>query len=274
MPSVVAFSNGVITLGKAAEQLMDKEPRNVTREFKRLMGQSFHTVEKELFPRLSSITEMGNDGIGILLDGQTSSPEDLSSFILDRINNIARELQVVPNFPDTIISVPAYFTDRQKDATIVAGKRAELNVIGVLEDPIAVAITFFDSFPQLNVAGNIFLVFDLGGSTFDITLVGAGGDSHTVIDFDGDVNLGGSDFDELLLQFCLDSATTQFGDEIRNNLQFVSSLRIQVQKAKLLFSTNQKFRINLQLENCVFKNFFLVKNSSICVMRNSTVVWT
>ncbi|KAL0229606.1 hypothetical protein GEMRC1_013139 [Eukaryota sp. GEM-RC1] len=92
----------------------------------------------------------------------------------------------------------------------------------------------------------MFLVFDLGGGTFEITLVKAGTASHAVIDADHDANLDGSDFDELLLQYCLDSAAQRFGEEIRNNVQFVSSLRVKCECAKKELSSETRFRVQIQ----------------------------
>ncbi|KAL0229618.1 hypothetical protein GEMRC1_013151 [Eukaryota sp. GEM-RC1] len=210
-------------------------PEEVAREFKRLMGRPFSQNDTSLFKRFPYPIQEDNTNGGVIavLDGQFFSPQVLSSIILDRIKIRAEELRdLMKGAYDTVITVPAYFNDSQKNATEQAGILAGLNVVRILEEPIAAAMAYFHSFPELGTVSNIFLVFDLGGGTFDISLIKAGNDLHTVIDTDGDADLGGSDFDELLVEFCLETAVRQFGKQIRNNNQFKTRLRIKCEICK------------------------------------------
>ncbi|KAL0229521.1 hypothetical protein GEMRC1_014138 [Eukaryota sp. GEM-RC1] len=231
IPSLVGYSDGMMYICHSAEFLQEEDHRGVAREFKRLMGRSYSIDDaqmyREKFPYHIEKSAAG-DGCCVVLNGKHFTPQELSSFILKRIKDRA-ECITMTEIDDAVITVPAYFT------SIIAG----LKFVRVLEEPVAAAIAYLHDNPELNKEGNIFLVFDLGGGSFDISLIRMKENTHTVLATDGDTELCGTDFDELLFQYCLDEAEEQFGPEILHNGHFISTLRCKCEKAKVMLDSEE-----------------------------------
>ncbi|KAL0216485.1 hypothetical protein P9112_008669 [Eukaryota sp. TZLM1-RC] len=254
LPSMVALCDGIVAVGEPALAIQEDDPHLVAREFKRLMGRSFsHPSVQEVLKRFNYTikpSEKG-DSCSILLENRTFTPQELSSFVLRRLKELAEDLRAV-QYNEAVITVPAYFNDAQKDATKQAGEIAGLKVLRVLEEPIAAALAYRQANPDLDLEGKIILVFDLGGGTFDITLVKVNKQSLEVIDTDGDAMLGGSDFDELLFEYCLNAADQKYPDHnLRKNSLFKSRLRSRSEQAKKRLSTEENARISLKVARSV-----------------------
>ncbi|KAL0251257.1 hypothetical protein GEMRC1_000470 [Eukaryota sp. GEM-RC1] len=211
MPSAVACTERGLICGAPALTIIDDLPRRaptVAREFKRLIGRPFPEIDLNDFRSFPFTVQQDpySELAVVNLNNELFTPQSLSAEILKRIKTYAQnQFGLDPGQIDTVVTVPAYFNDSQKLATRqAAGDLAGLNVIRVLEEPIAAALAYFHANPDIDIIGKLFLVFDLGGGTFDITIIKAGEQqSHVVIDTDGDANLGGSNFDDLLYQDCL-----------------------------------------------------------------------
>ncbi|KAL0251461.1 hypothetical protein GEMRC1_000674 [Eukaryota sp. GEM-RC1] len=255
MPSVVAYTVNGISCGSPALTIIDHFPEYapaVARDFKRLMGRPFSEIDFTQFRSFPFKIEPDpySDVAAVNLNGQLFTPQILSAEVLKEIKTYAQNQFDLDNEQiDTVITVPAYFNESQKLATRQAGDLAGLNVIRVLEEPMAVTLAYFHANPDLDIVGKLFLVFDLGGGTFDITIIKAGEQqSHVVIDTDGDSNLGGSNFDDLLYQDCLMTAIDQFGPNIRNNIYFTTGLRKQCVLGKEHLSFQESVAIDLKVD--------------------------
>ncbi|KAL0251304.1 hypothetical protein GEMRC1_000517 [Eukaryota sp. GEM-RC1] len=254
MPSAVACTERGLICGSPALTLIDDDPRQaptVAREFKRLIGRPFSEIDLNDFRSFPfTVQKDPSSELAVVnLNNELFTAHTLSAEILKRIKTYAQnQFGLDPDQIDTVVTVPAYFNDSQKLASRRAGILAGLNVIRVLEKPIAAALAFFHANPDLDVVGKLFLVFDLGGSTFDITIIKADEQqSHVVIDTDGDANLGGSNFDDLLYQDCVMKAVDQFGPNIRNNIYLTTALRKKCVLGKEQLSFQESVDIDLKV---------------------------
>ncbi len=186
-PSVVLFkSNNEIKTGKAAKSEAGNEPENVAKEFKR---------------------EMENTDYNFSANGKSFSAPELSSFILKKL---VKDASKVESINDVVISVPAYFKELQRDATIEAGKLAGLNVLNIINEPTAAALYYAT---VDNVNGKC-LVYDLGGGTFDVTIIDINGQNSDVITSVGDARLGGIDFDKAMLEIFKEKYSKETGGSL------------------------------------------------------------
>ncbi len=174
MPSVVMVVENNINIGKIAKYEAPSEPDNVAKEFKR---------------------ELENENFSFKIDGKSFSASELSSFILKKlVKDACKELGKISN---VVISVPAYFKEVQREATMEAGRLAGLNVLAIINEPTAAALYYATTVNNVN--GKC-LVYDLGGGTFDVTIIDIKGQNSDVITSVGNSRLGGVDFDKAMLE--------------------------------------------------------------------------
>jgi molecular chaperone DnaK len=242
-PSVVAFTeNGERLVGQIAKRQSITNPENTVFGVKRLIGRKFSSKEiqydKKVLPY--RIDQASNGDAHISIRGKQFSPAEISSFILAFIKKYAEDY-LGETVTDAVITVPAYFDDSQRQATKDAGKIAGLNVLRIINEPTAAALAYgMDKKREEKIA-----VFDLGGGTFDISVLEIGEGVFEVKATNGDTHLGGDDFDMRLISYLADEFKKDQGIDLRNDKMALQRLKEAAEKAKIELSTSMETDINL-----------------------------
>jgi molecular chaperone DnaK len=234
-PSVVHFeSKNSIIVGQIAKDEIELSPNDVVSFVKREIGKGKDEVRKE---------ENYGDPKPYDFFGKRYSPEEISSIILKKLKEDAEKCFQGKQIIDAVITVPAYFNDFERNATIEAGKLAGLNVLQVINEPTAAALSYgIKSFQNQKV-----LVFDLGGGTFDVTIIDMINGEFKVIATDGDHRLGGKDWDDKIIEYVAEEFINQFGEDPRDDIEAMAALRIISEKVKKSLSERNSTKINLRL---------------------------
>jgi molecular chaperone DnaK len=242
-PSIVAISSsGERLVGQIAKRQAITNPENTVFAVKRLIGRKFSSKEvqsdKQILPY--KIEQAENGDVRINLQGKLHSPAEISSFILADIKHTAEEY-LGEKVTDAVITVPAYFDDNQRQATKDAGKIAGLNVLRIINEPTAAALAYgLDKKKEEKIA-----VFDLGGGTFDISILEIGEGVFEVKSTNGDTHLGGEDFDLRLIDYLADEFRKDQGIDIRKDKMALQRLKEAAEKAKMELSTAMETDVNL-----------------------------
>jgi molecular chaperone DnaK len=242
-PSVVAVTeSGERLVGQIAKRQAITNPENTVFGVKRLIGRKFGSREvqydKKVLPYL--IEQADNGDVRIKIRGKQYSPAEISSFILAFIKKYAEDY-LGEKVTDAVVTVPAYFDDSQRQATKDAGKIAGLNVLRIINEPTAAALAYgMDKKREEKIA-----VFDLGGGTFDISILEIGEGVFEVKATNGDTHLGGDDFDMRLITFLADEFRKDQGIDLRNDKMALQRLKEAAEKAKIELSTSMETDINL-----------------------------
>ena len=219
-PSVVGFAkNGERLVGETAKRQAITNPERTISSIKRYMGTDHKTT----------------------IDGKDFTPQDISAMILDKLKADA-EAYLGETITEAVITVPAYFTDSQKQATKDAGKIAGLDVKRIINEPTAAALAYG---LEKEKGQHKILVYDLGGGTFDVSILELGDGVFEVLATNGNNKLGGDDFDEALLNFMADTFAKENGIDLRNDKMAMQRLREAAEKAKKELSSAQTTNINL-----------------------------
>jgi len=228
VPSVVAYSrSGDILVGRPARELLTSEPERTVYSVKRLMGRGVADVadELKLFP--FRIAEGSESVIKLQLGERTATPPEVSALILRRLKQNA-ETTLGETVNKAVITVPAYFNDAQRQATKDAGRIAGLEVLRLVNEPTAAALAYgLDKRKEGVVA-----VYDLGGGTFDISILRLHEGIFEVLATNGDTHLGGDDIDNLLLRIALEDVQSEWGEDLSDDAAAVQTLRLAVIDAK------------------------------------------
>lgn len=242
-PSVVAVSrNGERLVGQAARRQAVTNPENTIFGIKRLIGRSFDSaeVQKDIAILPYKIERSSSGGVSVKMNGKDHSPAEISSFILAHIKKTAEEY-LGEKVTDAVITVPAYFNDNQRQATKDAGKIAGLNVLRIINEPTAASLAYgLDKKEEEKIA-----VFDLGGGTFDISILELGDGVFEVKSTNGDTHLGGEDFDLTIVGYLADEFKKDHGIDIRNDSMALQRLKEAAEKAKKELSSSVETQINL-----------------------------
>lgn len=242
-PSCVAISEeGERMVGQVAKRQAITNPENTVFGVKRLIGRKFDSaeVQKDLKNLPYKIEKASNGDIRINLRGKHHSPAEISSFILADIKDTA-EQYLGETVTDAVITVPAYFDDSQRQATKDAGKIAGLNVLRIINEPTAASLAYgLDKKSDEKIA-----VFDLGGGTFDISILEIGDGVFEVKATNGDTHLGGDDFDLRLIDYLADEFKKESGIDVRNDKMALQRLKEGAEKAKMELSTALQTDVNL-----------------------------
>ena len=242
-PSIVAVSeNDERLVGQIAKRQAITNPQNTVFGVKRLIGRKFKSPEvqrdREILPYL--IEEASNGDIRINLRGKQHSPAEISSYILANIKKTAEEY-LGETVNDAVITVPAYFNDSQRQATKDAGRIAGLNVMRIINEPTAASLAYgLDKKSEEKIA-----VFDLGGGTFDISILEIGEGVFEVKATNGDTHLGGEDFDLRLIDHLADEFKKDQGIDLRGDKMALQRLKEAAEKAKMELSTSMETDVNL-----------------------------
>jgi molecular chaperone DnaK len=242
-PSVVAFSeNGERLVGQVAKRQAVTNPENTVFGVKRLMGRKFDSPEVQNDAKNLPFTmkKSENGDVHIELRDKPYSPAEISSHILTAIRKSA-EAYLGESVTDAVITVPAYFDDSQRQATKDAGKIAGLNVLRIINEPTAAALAYgLDKSKEEKIA-----VFDLGGGTFDVSILEIGDGVFEVKSTNGDTHLGGEDFDFRLINFIADEFRKEQGIDIRKDKMALQRLKEAAEKAKMELSSSMETDVNL-----------------------------
>lgn len=241
-PSVVAVTKkGERLVGKVAQRQRVTNPKNTIYGIKRLIGRKFEDkeVQHDLDIMPYKIVKKGGS-VGVELDGKAYTPEEISAMILSKIKADA-EAFLGEKVTEAIITVPAYFDDSQRQATKDAGKIAGLEVKRIINEPTAAALAYgLDNKKDEQIA-----VFDLGGGTFDVSILEIGDGVFEVRSTNGDTHLGGEDFDNIIVNYLLDEFKKESGIDIRNDAAAMQRVKDEAEKAKKELSSATSVDINL-----------------------------
>ena len=247
-PSVVTFSQKML-VGDQAKAQITKDYKNTIYDTKRLIGRQFDDpiVQKDMknWPfKVEKDQKTSRPLINVEFKGKIKKfyPEDISAIILQHMKNIA-ETYLGRKVTNAIITVPAYFNDAQRQATKDAGRIAGLNVLRMINEPTSAALAYrlFNEVKEDKIA----LVFDLGGGTFDVSIVSVGEDACEVISTRGDTHLCGGDFDNELMNYCIQEFKNNTGVDILKNEKAKRRLKNECEKAKILLSSAKETTIDL-----------------------------
>ena len=242
-PSIVAITeNGERLVGQIAKRQAITNPENTVFGVKRLIGRKFKSpvVQTDIKILPYKIEEAGNGDVRINLRGKLHSPAQISSYILSNIKKTAEEY-LGETVTDAVITVPAYFNDSQRQATKDAGKVAGLNVSRIINEPTAASLAYgLDKKSEEKIT-----VFDLGGGTFDVSILEIGEGVFEVKATNGDTHLGGEDFDLRLIDYLADEFRKDQGIDIRNDKMALQRLKEAAEKAKMELSTSLETDVNL-----------------------------
>ena len=241
-PSVVAVTKkGERLVGKVAQRQRVTNPKNTIYGIKRLIGRKFEDkeVQRDLDIMPYKIVKKG-DGVAVEMDGKTYTPEEVSAMILSKIKADA-EAFLGEKVTEAIITVPAYFDDSQRQATKDAGKIAGLEVKRIINEPTAAALAYgLEKKSEEKI-----VVFDLGGGTFDVSILELGDGVFEVKSTNGDTHLGGEDFDNVIVNFLCDQFKDESGIDIKNDAAAMQRVKDEAEKAKKELSSAKETEINL-----------------------------
>ena len=242
-PSIVAINeSGERLVGQIAKRQAITNPENTVFGVKRLIGRKYASkpVQDDIKVLPFKIEQASNGDIRINLKGKQHSPAEISSYILANIKTTAEEY-LGEKITDAVITVPAYFDDSQRQATKDAGKIAGLNVLRIINEPTAASLAYgLDKKTEEKIA-----VFDLGGGTFDVSILEIGEGVFEVKATNGDTHLGGEDFDLWLIDYLADEFNKDQGIDLRSDKMALQRLKEAAEKAKMELSTSMETDVNL-----------------------------
>lgn len=242
-PSMVAFSeNGERLVGQQAKRQAVTNPENTLYAIKRLIGRKYESeaVKKDIAISPFKIVQADNNDAWVEVRGKRYSPPEISAIVLQKMKKTAEDY-LGAEVTDAVITVPAYFDDSQRQATKDAGKIAGLNVLRIINEPTAAALAYgLDKKKEEKVA-----VFDLGGGTFDISVLELGDGVFEVKSTNGDTFLGGEDFDQLIIDWIADEFKKEQGIDLRSDKMALQRLKEAAEKAKCELSSSMETDINL-----------------------------
>jgi len=243
LPSVVAFTKGGERLvGQTAKRQAVVNPENTVFSIKRFMGRRFDETEaeREIVPYQVVAGEAGDARVRIPATGKEYTPQEISAMILQKLKTDAEAYLGEP-VTQAVITVPAYFNDSQRQATKDAGRIAGLEVLRIINEPTAAALAY-----GLDKKENeTILVFDLGGGTFDVSILEVGEGVVEVKATNGDTHLGGDDWDQRIVNYVADEFKKEQGIDLRNDRQALQRLKEGAEKAKIELSSVMETEINL-----------------------------
>uniref|UniRef100_A0AC34G631 Heat shock protein 70 n=1 Tax=Panagrolaimus sp. ES5 TaxID=591445 RepID=A0AC34G631_9BILA len=247
-PSIVCFSDNLKIVGKWAKDRMIRNPKNTVYGIKRLMGKKFNdsSLQKDIqqWPFKVVSSDDGNAAVEVEIKGKPKImvPEEISALILKDMKRIA-EKYLGHAVEDAVITIPAYFNDAQRQATIDAGKIAGLNVLRIVNEPTAAALAY--GYEQ-NKKDEILLVYDLGGGTFDVSIIKTHDGYCEVLAVAGDDHLGGEDFDNILVKYCIEELQSKHDHDISTDARAICKLKNVCEGAKRFLSNNKFAPIEIE----------------------------
>lgn len=241
-PSIVGFtSKGERIVGQPAKNQMITNPENTIYSIKRFMGRRYSEVTNEIKLVPYKVVEYGDD-VRVYIQGKLYSPQEISAFILQKMKKTAEDYLGEP-VTEAVITVPAYFNDAQRQATKDAGRIAGLDVKRIINEPTAAALAF--GFNKDQKKEKTIAVYDLGGGTFDISILELGEGVFEVKSTNGDTHLGGDDFDRRIMEWLIEEFKKDTGIDLSKDRMALQRIREAAEKAKIELSAVQQTEINL-----------------------------
>jgi len=242
-PSIVAFANDERLVGAPAKRQMVTNPDNTFYAVKRLIGRKFDSPETKHHHELVSypIVAADNGDAWVDADGKKRSPQEISAITLQKMKKTAEDY-LGEEVKDAVITVPAYFNDSQRQATKDAGAIAGLNVLRIVNEPTAAALAYGLDKTEEN---HLIAVYDLGGGTFDISVLEIGDGVFEVKATNGDTFLGGEDFDQVLIKYLAEEFKKEQGVDLMTDKLALQRLKEAAEKAKIELSSSQQTEVNL-----------------------------
>ena len=241
-PSVVAFKkDGERLVGKPAKNQAVTNPENTISSVKRFMGRQFSEVKSEIETISYDVVSGKGGRVEIRIDGKNYTPEEISAMTLQKLKADA-EKYLGEKITEAVITVPAYFNDAQRQATKDAGKIAGLEVKRIINEPTAAALAY--GLDKSDKEQKV-LIFDLGGGTFDVSVLEVGDNVVEVLSTSGDNHLGGDDWDKKVIDWMADKFKADNGVDLRNDKMALQRLKEAAERAKMELSSAQETHINL-----------------------------
>ena len=241
-PSVVAFLKGgdEVLVGGPAKRQAVANPENTVYSTKRLMGRRFEEISSEADSLAYKVVKSGKSDAWVEVEGKEYSPPQVSAHVLTKLKKAAEDY-LGSEVTEAVITVPAYFNDSQRQATKDAGKIAGLDVKRIINEPTAAALAYgFDKKKE-----GMIVVYDLGGGTFDVSVLEVGNNVIEVKSTNGDTHLGGDDFDKRVIDYIVSEFKKDSGIDLGNDKMAVQRLREAAEKAKIELSNTVETEINL-----------------------------
>ena len=241
-PSVVAFvEGGERKVGDPAKRQAITNPKKTIFSIKRFMGETYDQVQKEIGRVPYSVVRGDNNTPRVDIDGRAYTPQEISAMILQKMKKTAEDY-LGQEVTEAVITVPAYFSDSQRQATKEAGQIAGLDVKRIVNEPTAAALAY--GVDKANKDMKI-AVFDLGGGTFDISILEFGGGVFEVLSTNGDTHLGGDDFDQVIIDWLASEFKAEEGIDLKQDPMALQRLKEAAEKAKIELSSSTTTEINL-----------------------------
>ena len=240
-PSVVAFKDkGERMVGDPAKRQAVTNPEKTIYSVKRFMGSTYSEIKKEMAKMPYKVSKVGKNGVGIKIGDVDYVPQEVSAVILQNLKKTAEEY-LGETVTDAVITVPAYFNDSQRNATKEAGEIAGLNVLRIINEPTAASLAYgLDDNKDKKVA-----VYDLGGGTFDISILEMGDGVFEVLSTNGDTHLGGDNFDEVIMDWLIQEFKKSSGMDVSKDPMALQRIKEASEKAKVELSSSTNTEINL-----------------------------
>jgi len=241
-PSIVAFvEGGERKVGDPAKRQAITNPKKTIFSIKRFMGETYDQVQKEIARVPYNVVRGDNNTPRVDIDGRAYTPQEISAMILQKMKKTAEDY-LGQEVTEAVITVPAYFSDSQRQATKEAGQIAGLDVKRIVNEPTAAALAY--GVDKANKDMKI-AVFDLGGGTFDISILEFGGGVFEVLSTNGDTHLGGDDFDQVIIDWLANEFKAEEGIDLKQDPMALQRLKEAAEKAKIELSSSTTTEINL-----------------------------
>ena len=241
-PSVVAFvDGGERKVGDPAKRQAVTNPKRTVFSIKRFMGETYDQVQKEIARVPYEVVRGSNNTPRVVIDGRQYTPQEISAMVLQKMKKTAEDY-LGQEVTEAVITVPAYFSDSQRQATKEAGTIAGLDVKRIVNEPTAAALAY--GVDKANKDMKI-AVFDLGGGTFDISILEFGGGVFEVLSTNGNTHLGGDDFDQVIIDWLASEFKAEEGVDLKQDPMALQRLKEAAEKAKIELSSSTTTEINL-----------------------------
>jgi len=240
-PSVIGFNDGEIKIGDPARRQAVTNPTNTLYSVKRFIGSNFDDVKKEA-KKMPYVVKKGSDNRVIVeANGRDYIPQEIAAMVLQNLKRVAEDY-LGSEVTEAVITVPAYFNDAQRQATKEAGEIAGLSVVRIINEPTAAALAY--GLDKMDKDQKV-AVYDLGGGTFDVSILEIGSGVFEVLSTNGDTHLGGDNFDEKIIDFIVDEFKSQTGIDASKDPMAYQRIREAAEKAKIELSNSSDTEINL-----------------------------
>lgn len=241
-PSVVAFmDNGERKIGDPAKRQAITNPKRTIASIKRFMGRRYSEVPSEVTRMAYGVKKGDNDTVRVDIDGRLYTPQEISAMVLQKMKKVAEDF-LGQEVTEAVVTVPAYFNDSQRQATKEAGEIAGLNIRRIINEPTAAALAY--GLDKRNKDMTI-VVYDLGGGTFDVSILDLGEGLFEVKSTNGDTHLGGDDFDSVIIDWLADTFKAEENIDLRKDPMALQRLKDAAEKAKIELSASAETEITL-----------------------------